>query len=275
MAKNILFRNILGEFVLDPQLQITKKDKKHVREPEDKELLPILEKFRKEEYLKQFREKNISITKKKIKESFSKDSSLIQSSNSIEEITRTINTHVKRLREWTSLSMPEKSRRLTDNKIFVEEIAKTEGPEEKDTMSIRPQQVHLEQLRSFARMIKKMYDEKETMEKYLEKGMEQLCPNLSYVAGPTIGARLLSYAGSLKRLAISPASKIQLLGAESALFRHLKTGARGPKHGLIHEHPKVQQAGNKGKAARRLADKISIASRVDYFKGEFYGDKLV
>jgi nucleolar protein 56 len=73
-----------------------------------------------------------------------------------------------------------------------------------------------------------------------------------------------------------PASTIQILGAEKALFRHMKTGAKPPRHGIIISHPLIARAPDKmhGKIARALADKLSIASKVDYFKGNFIGDKL-
>jgi len=105
--------------------------------------------------------------------------------------------------------------------------------------------------------------------------MDKICPNINKIAGTTIGARLLNYAGSLKRIATIPASKIQLYGAEKALFRHLKTGARSPKYGIIHEHPIVLNAKEQGKAARVLADKIALCAKVDYFKGDFIADKIL
>ena len=71
-----------------------------------------------------------------------------------------------------------------------------------------------------------------------------------------------------------PASKIQLLGSEKAFFRYLISGTKSPKYGLLFTHELVQKSRNKGKIARVLADKISIAARIDYFKGEFIGDKL-
>jgi nucleolar protein 56 len=106
--------------------------------------------------------------------------------------------------------------------------------------------------------------------------MEAYCKNLKTVAGISIGAKLIEHAGSLRRLVMLPSSTIQILGAEKALFRHIKTGARPPKYGLIFEH-KFVQAGKKpdqGKRARALADKISISVRLDYFHGEFMGDKM-
>jgi nucleolar protein 56 len=84
----------------------------------------------------------------------------------------------------------------------------------------------------------------------------------------TVGARIIAKAGSLARLATLPASTIQVLGAEKALFRALKTGARPPKHGLLFQHPLVHSAPKwqRGKIARAVASKVAIAARIDYYR---------
>ena len=107
--------------------------------------------------------------------------------------------------------------------------------------------------------------------------MDGLCPNTKAICGAYLGAKLIEHAGSFKRLSEMPASTIQILGAEKALFRHLKTGAKPPRHGLIVNHLLIANAPDSmhGKIARALADKIAIASKVDYFKGNFIGDKLI
>jgi nucleolar protein 56 len=89
-------------------------------------------------------------------------------------------------------------------------------------------------------------------------------------------ARLISIAGSLDRLAKMPSSTIQVLGAEKALFRSLKTGSRPPKHGIIFQYQPLHSAPRwqRGKISRTLASKLSIAVRIDAFRGEFIGDKL-
>ena len=113
--------------------------------------------------------------------------------------------------------------------------------------------------------------------KYLEKLMKRCCPNILEIAGTTIGAKLILIASGLKRLSGFPASTVQLLGAEKALFRHMTNKKfRPPKYGVIMQHQFIQSAKkqDKGKIARLLADKLSIAAKVDYFKGKFIGDKL-
>ena len=96
--------------------------------------------------------------------------------------------------------------------------------------------------------------------------MEEIAPHTLKIAGNIIGARLIEKAGSLKRLAELPSSTIQILGAEKALFRHLQSNARPPKFGVIFAHENISSSKAKGKAARQLAAKISMASKKDYFR---------
>ena len=91
------------------------------------------------------------------------------------------------------------------------------------------------------------------------------------VRANSLGAKLISHAGGLKRLATYPSSTVQIMGAEKALFRHLKSGDRPPKYGLIYRHPQIRGAKwwNRGKIARMLASKISLACRKDIFTKDF------
>ena len=104
---------------------------------------------------------------------------------------------------------------------------------------------------------------------YISDLMNNIAPNLSAIAGPTIGARLIAKSGGLMKLAKLPSSTIQVLGAEKALFRSLKSGSRPPKHGIIFQHDKVHSSPKwqRGKIARSLASKIAIAARIDVFRG--------
>jgi rRNA biogenesis protein Nop56/Nop58 len=106
--------------------------------------------------------------------------------------------------------------------------------------------------------------------------MKEVAPNITALVGPTLGARLLSLAGSLEDLAKMPASTIQVLGAEKALFRALRKKGRPPKHGVIFQYPDIHTSPRwqRGKIARALAAKLAIAARVDQFSGRFIGDKL-
>lgn len=105
------------------------------------------------------------------------------------------------------------------------------------------------------------------LQEYLRKKMHDIAPNLSELVGEHVGARLISHAGSLTNLAKYPASTVQILGAEKALFRALKTRGNTPKYGLIFHSSFIGRAGakNKGRISRYLANKCSIASRIDAF----------
>lgn len=111
--------------------------------------------------------------------------------------------------------------------------------------------------------------------KRVEKAAETLAPNLSTLATPRIAARLIQLAGGLDDLARKPASTVQVLGAETALFRHLATGSPPPKHGVLYGHPDVQRASDRaGEVARALAAKLAIAARIDAYGGRDRTDEL-
>merc|ERR1712232_1164457 len=120
---------------------------------------------------------------------------------------------------------------------------------------------------------------RKTLHEYLKAKMDLVAPNLAALIGEVIGARLISHAGSLINLAKYPASTVQILGAEKALFRALKTKGNTPKYGLIFHSTFIgrAQAKNKGRISRYLANKCSIASRIDCFSEEattVFGEKL-
>merc|ERR1712055_722142 len=122
-------------------------------------------------------------------------------------------------------------------------------------------------------------DYRKELSTYLQSKMGMVAPNLSTLIGDVVGARLISHAGSLTNLAKAPASTVQILGAEKALFRALKTRGNTPKYGLIFHSSFIGRAGakNKGRISRYLANKCSIASRIDAFSDEstsVFGSKL-
>jgi nucleolar protein 56 len=131
-------------------------------------------------------------------------------------------------------------------------------------------------IQSFAATILGSASQETQLKAYIEGSMIELAPNVSAVATPYVGALLLEQAGSLEKLASLPASTIQVLGAQKAMFRFLKTKKKPPKYGVLYVHPLVSQASKtaKGKLARTLASKISIAAKVDYYGGEPVGERL-
>jgi len=119
-------------------------------------------------------------------------------------------------------------------------------------------------------------NEMKRLEEQIECDMQKIAPNTSIIVGSIIGARLISIAGGLERLAVMPASTIQVLGAEKALFRFKKEGGKPPKHGVIFQHPLINRAPlkDRGKIARVLAAKIAIAVKADVFTKKDVSDIL-
>merc|ERR1711993_43661 len=132
-------------------------------------------------------------------------------------------------------------------------------------MDISP--LDLMNIEKFANRVIALAEYRKELSKYLTDKMGNVAPNLAALIGDTVGARLISHAGSLTNLAKYPASTVQILGAEKALFRALKTRGNTPKYGLIFHSTFIGRAGakNKGRISRYLANKCSIASRVDNF----------
>lgn len=300
-----LFSNILGVFIFDEQFGVVdnllfkniedykNKEKfiegikirhKSLKEPDDDKLKKMLIHFKNNGFFSDFYYKNLQLTKLDVKNSVNDDTLLIQAVKSIEELDKAANILVKRLREWYELYNPEVSRAIENHEKFVEKILEKEKSELLEELKVSPsdsigsdfEQEDLEPIRSLAHQLYDLYQLRKTQSDYISMLMDELCQNIKAVCDVPVGAKLIEHAGSLKRLSEMPASTIQILGAEKALFRHMKTGAKPPKHGVIISHPLIAKAPAKmhGKVARALADKISIAAKVDYFQGNFIGDEL-
>lgn len=304
MAK-LLFSNVIGSFVFEKGKVIdgllfndieqynNKKEgeeklkQKHpdVKVPTGNELYNILLFFKDKKYYSQFYKKNLEITKNSVRESVKDDILIVQTINSMEDIEKIINQLTKRLRDWYSLYGPEISNKIRDHDKFVNAILKKSknqllkelNVDEKDAMGANLRDKDVSAILLLATQINNFYKLQKHYEDYLKLLEKETCPNFATVAGSTIAAKLISHAGSLWRLVEMPASTIQIIGAEKALFRHMRNKRNlPPKFGIIHEHQLIQKSKKEmhGKAARALADKLSIAVKVDYFKGKFIGDKL-
>ena len=221
--------------------------------------------------------RNLAIYKIK-KESSSQDKHLIQAVNSIEEIDETISKLIERIREWYALYFPEMDI-IKNNETYIKLISQNKTKEEiiKAKPDAFPHSIidleddidseDLEIMNNYANSIYELQKSRKNIEEYIDHKMNSIAPNLRLLVGPTLGAKLISHAGGIKRLAMYPSSTVQIMGAEKALFRHLKSGDRPPKYGLIYQHPQVRGAKwwNRGKIARMLAGKISLAVRRDVF----------
>ncbi|WP_276301283.1 NOP5/NOP56 family protein [Halorussus lipolyticus] len=127
-----------------------------------------------------------------------------------------------------------------------------------------------ERLISLAERVADLADEADDLREFLERETPEVAPNLSALAGPVLGARLISLAGGLESLAKMSSGTVQVLGAEDALFAHLRGRAPSPKHGVIftHEFVRGTHPDDRGSAARTLAGKLTIAARIDHYSGE-------
>lgn len=223
----------------------------------------------------------------KMKESSKEEDKLvIQAINSIDEIDESISKLVERIREWNVLYFPEIDI-IQNNESFINLIADNDREKiiefppdiilnneidiENGSSGADIEVEDLEMINNFAKSIQSLQKTRNKTEEYIDKKMEKLAPNLRDLLGSSLAAKLIAHIGGIKNLSMYSASTIQIMGAEKALFRHLKTGERPPKHGLIFQHPQVRTSNwwIRGKIARTLALKISLAVRKDVFSGEF------
>ncbi|HWH09071.1 MAG TPA: hypothetical protein VNX21_07710 [Candidatus Thermoplasmatota archaeon] len=206
-----------------------------------------------------------------------RDMHVVQAVDAIDELNEQANVLVERLREWYGLHFPE----LVDKQARNEEVAAlvaAHGTREA-VMEAAPQHrvddsmggplpdLEKEAVRALARTASSLYATRADLEKYLDTAMPEIAPNVAQLLQPVLAARMLKQAGGLRRLATMPAGTIQTLGAEKALFRHIKEGKRPPKHGFLMQHPLIHRAPRhqRGALARSLAAKVALAARADAF----------
>lgn len=290
-----LITNCLGTFIIQHKNIVAKilfknpddyKNKKLV-EQQEKQLLQKHPEAKKteffifpeqKEFLHSFFEQNITIAKEACKAAVKKEHLIIQAVEAMQEIEKAANPLAKKLRDWYSLYCPEISEQIEKHESFVHVILSKEKAELMrefkiiKSMGADISKAELQPMKEFAASLEQFYEREKALEQYVEKTMQDIAPNLTAVVGAVLGAQLLSYAGSLEKLAGMPSSTIQLLGAENALFRHLRKQGRSPRHGIIITHPLLASAKNEyhGKIARRIAGVISIAAKLDYFHGDQY-----
>ncbi|MFO7619183.1 MAG: ribosomal biogenesis protein [Thermoplasmata archaeon] len=213
------------------------------------------------------------------------DEHIVQAIRTIDDLTKTINLMSERLHEWHGLNFPELTVLVPESRYI--DIIAEHGSRKSiiasgkvkaaESIGAEMSDADAEAVRSLACTIQALGKEKQSVEKYIEVRMRELAPNLTHLAGPLVGARLISLTGGLDRLSKLPSSTVQLLGAEKALFKHLKDNARPPKHGVIFQHPIIHRAPQwqRGKIARAFAAKLTIAIRTDrHGGGKFIGPEL-
>lgn len=199
--------------------------------------------------MQELRKLLIEETKAKLEDSFERERLIIHSSRLIEDLGRT-----------------EQSLRLRISS-FMQNI----NPDAKDIAHIKMdglkiKKEDMQMLNENLALQKEISRLKAQNMEYLNKVMLEIAPNLTEVAGAQLGAKLIDLANGIEKLASMATSKIQVLGAERAMFRHLKTGSKAPKYGILFTHHSVSESDDKGKAARKLASGISKAVRVDFYR---------
>ncbi|KAF2666515.1 Nop domain-containing protein [Microthyrium microscopicum] len=257
-----------------------------------------------EKLLKQLQEGDVSraqlglghaYSRAKVKFSVQKnDNHVIQAIATLDHLDKAVNTFAMRVREWYSWHFPELIKLVSDNITYArlvmfigdkkslndsklhdlaalvnddESIATAIIEASKVSMGRDISESDMEHVASFAQRTVKLAECRSLISNYLSRKMGVVAPNLATLIGDSVAARLISKAGSLQNLCKFPASTVQILGAEKALFRALKTKGKTPKYGLIYNSSFISKAGarNKGRISRFLANKCSIASRIDNF----------
>lgn len=222
------------------------------------------------------------------------DNHIIQAIATLDHLDKSINTFSMRVREWYSWHFPELIRIVSENQLYARlalfigdkkrlsandlhdlaaqvnddgEIAQSIIDAARVSMGQDLSASDMENVTTFAMRVVSLSNYRKSLHGYLASKMGIVAPNLATLIGEVVGARLISHAGSLTNLCKYPASTVQILGAEKALFRALKTKGNTPKYGLIYHSSFIGRAGlkNKGRVSRFLANKCSIASRIDNF----------
>lgn len=222
------------------------------------------------------------------------DNHIIQAIATLDALDKGINQGCMRVREWYGWHFPELVRIVSDNATYaklvlaigdkksltndrlheIAAVADDDGDKAQDIIDASKMSMGLDitesdliMVKQFAESVSKMADYRKALSKSLDEKMSVVAPNLQCILGTSVAARLISHAGSLTNLAKYPASTLQILGAEKALFRALKTKGATPKYGLIYQSSFIGRAGPKvkGRISRYLANKCSMASRIDNF----------
>ncbi|XP_066349023.1 nucleolar protein 56-like [Miscanthus floridulus] len=233
------------------------------------------------------------------------DNMVIQAIFLLDTLDKDINSFSMRVREWFSWHFPELVKIVNDNYLYaklakfivnksdlaekdIPALADIVGDEDKAKEIVEAAKASMGQdlspvdlinVQQFAQRVMNLSEYRKNLYEYLVTKMNDIAPNLTSLIGEVVGARLISHAGSLSNLAKCAASTLQILGAEKALFRALKTRGNTPKYGLIFHSSFIGRAStkNKGRMARYLANKCSIASRIDCYSEastSVFGQKL-
>lgn len=224
------------------------------------------------------REKALERTREQLKEPVDRDRFMIKAVKFLDNLDQDLNSDMERLRDWYSLHFPELEQEIEDDRELIRVLSDSVSREELESFEEMAADStgapltgdDLEMLEKTVAMVDGRYDYREELEEYVTETAKETMPNLSVLLEPLLAAKLVALAGSLEELAKSPASTIQMLGAEKALFRYMRGEGTPPKHGIVFQHRFVHSLpeSERGKMARFIANKAAMAARLD-----FYGDK--
>lgn len=230
------------------------------------------------EYYSLLHEVTLEAAKLQVSGALTPDQRIIQAVEALDNINETTNSLSERLFEWYGGYFPESGLNGEALALFIAKYGSREniGSEDplysksRNSMGAKLEAADEILLKGFSESVCSLYERKRQIEAYIQDSMGSIAPNLNLIAGPMLGARLISIAGSLEKLANFPSSTIQVIGASRALFKHLRARAPSPKHGIIYSHPLINIAPwwVRGKIARALAAKLSLAARIDFYSGE-------
>jgi len=240
--------------------------------------------------IKEMRAKALKKTREAVsREKFKRDRVVVQAIETIDELDEIFNLMMERVRNWYALHYPELEKLVKNPETYLDIIITLKGRDDMGAKNLekymRPDQAKkieqiatqsmgakldakdLDRVAKYASLAMHAKKEREELAAYVDETVKEIAPNMHSIAGGMLTARLIAQAGSLERLSEFPSSTVQVLGAEKALFAHIKKGVAPPKHGLIFQYPAVMQAKQKkrGRMARLVASKLSIASKMDYF----------
>jgi nucleolar protein 56 len=292
--KDKLAKHFPGTVIVQPNNSVASSFRERL--PEYFKVLNVSE----EQYRSFVYEVSLALTRRKVRKAAEKrDLFIAQAISALDDINKTLNLFASRVREWYGLHFPELDELLEEHEDFVkvvskigsrdaiteealksigikDELAKKIAEAAKTSMGADLAEFDLQAIRLLADVTLDLFERRRALEKYIDEAMMEVAPNIRGLVGPLLGARLIALAGGLAKLATMPASTIQVLGAEKALFRALRTGGKPPKHGVIFQHPAIHRSPKwqRGKIARALAAKLAIAARIDAFTGEYRADEL-
>jgi nucleolar protein 56 len=228
---------------------------------------------------------NVEMTKTELRRE-RRDQIIMRVVSVLDELEKELNVFSEKLREWYGLHFPEASSVIPSHERYAGLVARhgrRESVKDRELAKLAGKSSgmefpdhDMEEVQAFSKALLGLYDVRKRLASYLEDIARSTVPNTSAVAGPVLAARLLVLSGGLEKLSKLPSSTIQLLGAEKALFRHLKGEGKAPKYGVLFGHPLIQAAPRelRGKVARLVAARVALAARLDKFSGRDEGEKM-